>query len=44
MFYIEVDCLSSKEEMIELKNELLDILYDIVLVVKDWKLMVIKFE
>lgn len=44
MFHIEVDRLSSKEEMTELKNELLDILHDTALVVKDWKPMATKLE
>ncbi|ENS5606904.1 NAD-glutamate dehydrogenase [Vibrio mimicus] len=44
MFHIEVDRLSSKEEMTQLKDELLDILQDTALVVKDWKPMSSKLE
>ncbi len=44
LFHIEVDRLSSKEEMQALKNELLDILTDTRLVVNDWLLMVERLE
>ncbi|MDG4869887.1 NAD-glutamate dehydrogenase, partial [Guyparkeria sp. 1SP6A2] len=37
LFHIEVDRLSSKEEMTALKEELLEILSDTALVVQDWK-------
>lgn len=37
LFHIEVDRLTSKEEMQALKAELLDILSDTRLVVSDWK-------
>ncbi len=44
LFHIEVDRLSSKEEMASLKAELLSILNDTGLVVQDWLLMVEKLE
>ncbi|SJL83101.1 NAD-glutamate dehydrogenase [Vibrio palustris] len=40
LFHIEVDRLNTKEEMAELKNELLSILHDTALVVQDWQPMV----
>lgn len=39
LFHIEVDRLSSKEAMTQLKNELLSILSDTALVVQDWQPM-----
>ncbi|EKO3772035.1 NAD-glutamate dehydrogenase [Vibrio metschnikovii] len=44
LFHIEVDRLSSKEEMTALKEELLEILSDTALVVQDWKPMASKLE
>ncbi|MHC6527233.1 NAD-glutamate dehydrogenase [Vibrio proteolyticus] len=44
LFHVEVDRLSSKEEMASLKQELLSILEDTALVVKDWRSMVDKLE
>ncbi|MGF1755752.1 NAD-glutamate dehydrogenase, partial [Vibrio makurazakiensis] len=44
LFHIEVDRLSSKAEMTELKTELLDIFTDAGLVVNDWLLMVERLE
>ncbi|MCK6265031.1 NAD-glutamate dehydrogenase [Vibrio sp. ZSDE26] len=44
LFHIEVDRLSAKETMASLKTELLSIVTDTGLVVKDWLLMVEKLE
>ncbi|NOH47025.1 NAD-glutamate dehydrogenase [Vibrio rotiferianus] len=44
LFHIEVDRLTSKDEMQALKNELLTILSDTRLVVDDWKQMVDKLK
>ncbi|CAH0539777.1 NAD-glutamate dehydrogenase [Vibrio marisflavi] len=44
LFHIEVDRLSDKETMTALKTELLKVLSDTGLVVKDWLLMVEKLE
>ncbi|PNH93741.1 NAD-glutamate dehydrogenase [Vibrio diazotrophicus] len=44
LFHIEVDRLSNKAEMKTLQDELLDILLDTALVVKDWKPMVNKLD
>lgn len=44
LFHIEVDRLTDKAEMTALKEELLSILNDTELVVKDWLLMVEKLE
>ncbi|MGY2575939.1 NAD-glutamate dehydrogenase [Vibrio sp. C8] len=44
LFHIEVDRLSNKAEMKTLQDELLDILLDTDLVVKDWKPMVNKLD
>ncbi|MDN3697751.1 NAD-glutamate dehydrogenase [Vibrio cortegadensis] len=44
LFHVEVDRLSSKEEMTHLKNELIEILNDTGLVVNDWLLMVERLE
>lgn len=44
LFHLEVDRLSSKEEMTALKDELLDILNDTSLVVQDWKPMASKLD
>ncbi|MCZ4372648.1 NAD-glutamate dehydrogenase [Vibrio diazotrophicus] len=44
LFHIEVDRLSNKAEMKTLQDELLEILLDTALVVKDWKPMVNKLD
>lgn len=44
LFYIEVDRLSDKETMTNLKQEVLKVLSDTGLVVQDWLLMVEKLE
>ncbi len=44
LFHIEVDRLSSKDEMKNLHDELVDILHDTRLVVNDWKPMVNKLD
>ncbi len=44
LFHIEVDRLTSKEEMQALKEELLNILSDTRLVVNDWQPMVDKLK
>ncbi|MFV0446911.1 MAG: NAD-glutamate dehydrogenase [Vibrio sp.] len=44
LFHIEVDRLSNKEEMKTLQEQLLDILLDTALVVKDWQPMVSKLD